>query len=444
MTTYNEGDGQNTPVPTIDPVTGQPTGPYQDTVFTGATSRNILAPWASPLFWQGYGNYGPQFPNQATQIGAAMYSNIMPQAQIPPWAVQNLPGRLSGPGMINGGMMGNYGPAFAQFGQRTVGNPYPLNGYGLGNMNVPPPDIRSPGTTNYNPFLSNQNGGVAYGAPGGLYGRGMAAPSFNQQESMMSGGGGYGMPNSYGGMSAYGQRPMGPTGMDSGGYGAPSMMSQQAAPQYGGGGMGRPSMMPDMGGYSPAGQMSAFQALQQPYGPGFGPQGMGQYGGMRNYAQGLGGQAYGQDNPVVGGVYRGSYGGLVSKPMLGSQGMGLRTGQTTGYQAPDMSGAPQAIPGRDMSGAPQQPMRAADSSYGGRDPYSTQAMVGSPDPNVIQPGRVPGGDVWETAPNRTDPGSMSGLFGILGGGLPAMQQYQNWYRQQYGNQAPGGPTAYWP
>ena len=148
---------------------GTGTTPYvQATDITRATTNNILRPWQDPQFLQSYGNYGPQFPNQSTQIGAAMYSNIQPQAYTPPWAVQNLPSRLSGPGYLNGGSVGNYGAMFGNRwgnGPREIGNPYPGNGYSLQNMNVPPAELVD--GPNYNPFLRNQNGNWPYGAPGG-------------------------------------------------------------------------------------------------------------------------------------------------------------------------------------------------------------------------------------------------------------------------------------
>jgi hypothetical protein len=61
---------------------------------------------------------------------------------------------------------------------------------------------------------------------------------------------------------------------------------------------------------------------------------------------------------------------------------------------------------------------------------------------------TPGGYYLETAPSTLDPGSMNGLLGILGGNINGVgyptsaAQYANWYRNTYGTQAPGGPTAY--
>jgi hypothetical protein len=57
---------------------------------------------------------------------------------------------------------------------------------------------------------------------------------------------------------------------------------------------------------------------------------------------------------------------------------------------------------------------------------------------------TPGGYQLETTPNTTDPGSMLGLLGILGGNRWQHQaaDYANWYRNTYGQQAPGGPKAY--
>jgi hypothetical protein len=51
----------------------------------------------------------------------------------------------------------------------------------------------------------------------------------------------------------------------------------------------------------------------------------------------------------------------------------------------------------------------------------------------------------DTAPNTTDPGSMLGLLGFLGGGnFPSSAAaYANWYQQTYGKQAPApAPKAY--
>lgn len=147
--------------------------------FQNAIGNALNRPWQDPQFLQSYGNYGPQFPNQSTQIGAAMYSNIQPQQYTAPWAIQNLPGRLQGPGYLNGGSVGNYGGLFGNRwgnGPRAIGNPYPINGYGLQNMTVLPPWLADSGTMNYNPFLRNQNGNSPWGLPGG------AGNPFQQQQ----------------------------------------------------------------------------------------------------------------------------------------------------------------------------------------------------------------------------------------------------------------------
>jgi hypothetical protein len=57
----------------------------------------------------------------------------------------------------------------------------------------------------------------------------------------------------------------------------------------------------------------------------------------------------------------------------------------------------------------------------------------------------PGGYRLDTAPATTDPGSMLGLLGFLGGGnFPSSAAaYANWYQQTYGKQAPApAPKAY--
>lgn len=194
------------------------TPPYmQEHAVSDATARNLGRQWQDPQFLQSYGNYGPQYPNQSTQIGASMYSNIMPQPYTPSWALQppQMPNRLQGNGYLNGGPL-NYGLNSRAPGSNMAGNPYPLdpryNPYstatGPANMNVPV----TPGyiSGNYNPFLNNQQGGQPYGLP---------RPAAQQQNNAMQGGlfGQYkaqASPPSYGGMQqSYGynqqQNPMG-------------------------------------------------------------------------------------------------------------------------------------------------------------------------------------------------------------------------------------------
>jgi hypothetical protein len=58
---------------------------------------------------------------------------------------------------------------------------------------------------------------------------------------------------------------------------------------------------------------------------------------------------------------------------------------------------------------------------------------------------TPAGYHLDTAPATTDPGSMLGLLGFLGGSnFPSSAAaYANWYQQTYGKQAPPpAPTSY--
>jgi hypothetical protein len=62
---------------------------------------------------------------------------------------------------------------------------------------------------------------------------------------------------------------------------------------------------------------------------------------------------------------------------------------------------------------------------------------------------TPGGYQLDTAPSTLDPGSMTGLLAMMGGNVNGRNwqgqaaDYENWYRNTYGKQAPGGATAYW-
>lgn len=138
--------------------------------FNTALSNNIRASqnWSDPRFNQTYQNYRAQYPSQGAQIGAAMYSNVMPRSYTPPWAMKYEPQRLAGNGYLNGGAMSNYGIGYqGQTTSRQVGNPYPnsnalqggFQNPQLNNVPLNPSQIYG----NANPFLNNQQGGAAWG-----------------------------------------------------------------------------------------------------------------------------------------------------------------------------------------------------------------------------------------------------------------------------------------
>lgn len=148
----NNVDGQDpppdTPTDPTNPGTNSP--PYvQPTDITAATTRNILTQWQPQRYTQTYGGRPAQFPDLNTQIGAAMYSNITPQPKVPSWAVQTLPSRQQWRNY-----MSDYGPAYARFGVQDRTNPYPLNNYGLTNLQTPFTSFPQ----YLNPFISNQGG----------------------------------------------------------------------------------------------------------------------------------------------------------------------------------------------------------------------------------------------------------------------------------------------
>jgi hypothetical protein len=141
---------------------------------------------------------------------------------------------------------------------------------------------------------------------------------------------------------------------------------------------------------------------------------------------------YSPDNP---------YGGLYANPQADAWQQ-----QRAGGMPPGPPPIPAQAMGQGIGRAPGLPPQAAQPAQQNMMRKALGADVPLPD-NGYGHG-TPGGYRLDTAPSTLDPGSMTGLLGILGGnvnGTPWNRQaanYANWYTQTYGKQAPGGPRAY--
>jgi hypothetical protein len=372
---------------------GDGTSPPQSYQFTNRIGAMLNQPWKDNAYTLPYGNYGPQFPNLGTHVGSAMYTNIQPRQMTPNWMIDRLPPRLGyqangqpdpNSPYLTGRKMGNYGALFERFGaaptnpqqqvpgqpnpyfggavpfgggnyQNTTSpfNPYPLNGYDPSrSLNV---------QAGPNPFLQNQQGGMAWGAPGGGLSKQLAAapPPPGPTNNPLGVGGGTPPPPAGGGPPP------------SGGGGGPQYID---LPEGGGvinltGGAGPPTWQVPYTGLFPETGTQVTKALQTQM-PG---------GEADRYA-------------------------ALSKILYPN---------APPPQSPDIM--------RKALGAGDVPLPSNGYGYG-----------------------TPGGYRLDTAPATTDPGSMLGLLGFLGGGnFPSSAaQYANWYAQTYGQQAPGGPKAY--
>jgi hypothetical protein len=251
--------------------------------------------------------------------------------------------------------------------------------------------------------------------------------------------GGYGQ--GWGGYGGYGQQ--GGYGMGQQGYGQPSYsqynpQSYQRQQSYGG----------QMGGYGMQGYGSPYmqnpwaQMMRSGYQP-FGVTSGSQMPAMRS--PGIAAaqqpmQTLSNNEPQMANNYS------VDAPMTGSSAVQpsapLRQAnpyETPGYASPGAQAAPM-LTGEQMTNYNQglgegQPL----------DPDQRMQALGG-NPNEQYGYGTPGGYQFDTAPNTTDPGAMSGALGFLGSGgqqINTPQGYADWYTKTYGQQAPGGPRNYY-
>jgi len=338
--------------------------------------------WMPPQFKQTYGNYTGLFPSMGQQVGQALFGSIQPQNYLPSWFQGTLPPRLNAPVK----MQSYYGnnPALAnQFpGGGLGGSTSPFGIQPTGNPN-PPSGV--PGsfsrTTMGNPYPLNQ--AIQYGRSN--------VPQVTHATNPFIG--------AYAGLSGYnpGQQQVGQP---------PSVIPRLSSPT---------PTTPPPDPFHPTPTTPPPNQITAAPGGGGGPQYIDlpdNYSGVINLTGGGGAPTW--QTPSGGGTQQKTYSPGQYSPNNPYAGL-YSNPQADAWQNQQ---GPQMLPG--TGGDVSLP----SNGYG----YGE-----------------PGGYRLDTAPATTDPGSMLGLLGFLGGGnFPSSAAaYANWYQQTYGKQAPApAPKAY--